>query len=294
MSGLVSLIEQALCNPRVQIHWICEALAMSTPQDPLALRLKTDRPHSARVWNYLLGGKDHYPVDAETGDVILKTFPDIARIARAQRAFLARSVRFLAGEAGIRQFLDIGTGLPTANNTHEVAQRLAPESRIVYVDNDPLVLTHARALLTSTPEGACAYIDADVLDAGKILAEAAKTLDFSRPVGLTMLGMMGQLSDAEKPQDVVEEMLAALPSGSYLALSDGTDGNETANQAIAVYNANSASSYHLRPPAQIGEFFAGLELVEPGIVMTSEWRPDPDDTGDFGRVESVAGVGLKP
>lgn len=180
-------------------------------QPPAADRLQTDRPHSARVWNYLLGGKDHYPADAAAGEMILKTFPDIAGIARDQRAFLARAVRFLTGEAGIRQFLDIGTGLPTANNTHEVAQWSAPESRVVYVDNDPLVLTHARALLTSTPEGACAYVDADVRDTGRVLDEAARTIDLTRPVGLTLLGIMGQLPDEEDPWDLVRRLLAALP-----------------------------------------------------------------------------------
>lgn len=163
------------------------------------------------MWNYLLGGKDNYSVDHQMGDMILTAFPDFAAIARLQRAFLARAVRFLTAEAGIRQFLDIGTGLPTADNTHEVAQRVAPDSRIVYVDNDPLVLTHARALLTSTPEGACAYIDADVRDADTILAEAAKTLDFSRPVGLTMLGIMGQLPDEDDPWALVDRLVAALP-----------------------------------------------------------------------------------
>src|SRR5690348_8145736 len=155
--------------------------------------IDTSVPHSARVWNYWLGGKDHYPVDRLVGDQVMAMFPDITRLARADRAFLGRAVRYLAGDAGIRQFLDIGTGLPTANNTHEVAQGIAPESRIVYVDNDPLVLVHARALLTSTPEGACDYIDADLRETGKILSEAARTLDFARPVALMMLGIVGQV-----------------------------------------------------------------------------------------------------
>lgn len=184
---------------------------MSDPRQSPDDRLHTDRPHSARVWNYLLGGKDNYPADAAAGEMILQAFPDIAGIARDQRAFLARAVRFLTGEAGVRQFLDIGTGLPTANNTHEVAQWMAPESRIVYVDNDPLVLTHARALLTSTPEGACAYVDADVRGTGRILQEAGRTIDLTRPVGLTMLGIMGQLPDEENPWGLVRELLAALP-----------------------------------------------------------------------------------
>ncbi|MFF2958908.1 SAM-dependent methyltransferase [Streptomyces sp. NPDC057963] len=267
---------------------------MSTSSQSPADRLQTDRPHSARVWNYLLGGKDNYTVDHQMGDMILKTFPDFADIARLQRAFLARAVRFLTAEAGIRQFLDIGTGLPTADNTHEVAQRVAPESRIVYVDNDPLVLTHARALLASTPEGACAYIDADVRDVDAILAEAARTLDFSRPIGLTMLGIMGQLPDEDDPWSLVDRLLDALPSGSYLALSDGTNTSEALNLAVASYNANSASSYHLRSPERIADFFHGLELVEPGVVRTSTWRPDPAQSpADAQQGHAVSGIGLK-
>ncbi|MBO1330377.1 SAM-dependent methyltransferase [Streptomyces sp. VRA16 Mangrove soil] len=236
--------------------------------------LRTDRPHSARVWNYLLGGKDNYPVDSEVGDVILSTFPEFAAVARLQRVFLSRAVRHLAGEAGIRQFLDIGTGLPTADNTHEVAQRIAPDSRIVYVDNDPLVLVHARALLTSSPEGACAYLSEDVRNPERILAEAAKTLDFDKPVALTLLGIMGQLSDDDRPADLVATLLDALPSGSYLALSDGVDTNAALNTAVTAYNAQSANTYHLRSPAQIAAFFRGLDLVEPGVVPPSAWRPD--------------------
>ena len=252
------------------------------------------RPHSARVWNYLLGGKDNYPVDRVIGEKILEAFPGIAHIALAQRYFLARAVRFLAGEMGIRQFLDVGTGLPTVDNTHEVAQRVAPECRIVYVDNDPLVLTHARALLSSTPEGACAYIDSDVRDPDGILAEAAKTLDFTRPVALMMLGIMGQLPDSEHPDGIIRRILDALPPGSYLALSDGTNTNETLNAAIAAYNASSASSYHLRAPDQIARFFDGLDLVEPGVVETARWRPElaPIDAAPP-PVDAICGVARK-
>ncbi|TWD29733.1 O-methyltransferase involved in polyketide biosynthesis [Streptomyces sp. T12] len=264
-----------------------------TPRGDIRDRLQTDRPHSARVWNYLLGGKDNYPVDSEVGEAILTTFPEFAAVARLQRRFLARAVRFLVGEAGIRQFLDIGTGLPTADNTHELAQRIAPESRIVYVDNDPLVLVHAEALLTSSPEGACAYVDADVRDPERILAEAAKTLDFSRPVALTMLGIMGQISDADRPAELVSALLAGLPSGSYLALSDGTNSNEALNQAVLAYNQQSANTYHLRSPEEVASYFEGLDLVEPGVVPTVSWRPESDGgTADAPDV-SVAGVALK-
>ncbi|MDX6351729.1 MAG: hypothetical protein QOF84_6519 [Streptomyces sp.] len=264
----------------------------STPQDALADRLQADRPHSARVWNYLLGGKDNYIADQQVGDVIIQMFPDIARIAREQRRFLSRAVRFLAGEAGVRQFLDIGTGLPTVDNTHEVAQRVASSSRIVYVDNDPLVLVHARALLTSSPEGVCDYLDADVRDTDGILEKAAATLDFTQPIALTMLGIMGQLPDSENPASIVNRLLDALPSGSYLALSDGTDTNAAQNEAIRVYNESSASSYHVRSPERIAGFFDGLDLVEPGVVMTSRWRPEDSD-GALAESTAVCGVGRK-
>ncbi|MFG2432939.1 SAM-dependent methyltransferase [Streptomyces sp. NPDC048590] len=268
---------------------------MSDHQESSSGRLRTDVPHSARVWNYLLGGKDNYPADAEAGEMILRAFPDIARIARDQRAFLVRAVRFLTAEAGIRQFLDIGTGLPTADNTHEVAQRTAPECRIVYVDNDPLVLTHARALLTSTPQGACAYIDADVRDPGHIIDGAARTLDLRQPVALMLLGILGQLPDDEDPWALAAGLIAELPPGSYVALADGTDTSETLNRAVEAYNAHSANSYHLRAPARIAAFLDGLDLVEPGVVRTTAWRPGTGSgAGDGPPSHALSGVGRKP
>jgi len=246
------------------------------------------------VWNYLLGGKDNFAADRETGDLILQMFPGIAHIARVQRRFLARAVRYLAGEAGVGQFLDIGTGLPTASNTHQVAQQIAPQSRIVYVDNDPLVLVHAQALLTSAPGGVTSYIEADVRDPAAIMREAAKTLDFSQPVALLMLGIMGQIDDADEPGSIVAWLLDVLPGGSYLALSDGTDTSPELNQAIAAYNQNSASSYYLRNPARIAGFFAGLDLVPPGVVTTSRWRPDVRRADEEPReVDAICGVGRK-
>jgi hypothetical protein len=250
--------------------------------------------HSARVWNYLLDGKDNFAADRAIGDLILRMFPGIAHLARLQRGFLARAVRYLAGEAGIRQFLDVGTGLPTVDNTHQVAQRMAPQSRIVYVDNDPLVLVHAEALLTSAPGGVTSYIEADVRDPEKIAREAARTLDFGQPVALMMLGILGQIPDSDRPGSIVTRLLDALPSGSYLALSDGTDTSPALNEAIGAYNQNSASSYHLRSPEQIAGFFDGLTLVPPGVATTSQWRPGTQEDGAGPlEVDAICGVGRK-
>jgi len=257
-------------------------------------RIDSSVPHSARVWNYWLGGKDNYPVDRTIGDQVISMVPDIVRIARLQRAFLVSAVKYLVRDAGIRQLLDIGTGLPTANNTHEVAQGLAPESRIVYVDNDPLVLVHARALLTSTPEGACDYIDADVRDPDRILTGAAKTLDFSKPVAIMLLGILGQVPDSADPQSIVTRLLDAVPSGSYLALGDGANTSEAVNSAIAKYNATSHNAYHLRDPEKIKGYFAGLELVEPGLVEYARWRPEASPFPDAGEVPGLGAVGRKP
>jgi hypothetical protein len=259
-------------------------------------RLDITSAHSARVWNYLLGGKDHFAADRETGDLILKMFPGIAALARLQRRFLVRAVRYLAGEAGIRQFLDIGTGLPTADNTHEVAQAIAPASRIVYADNDPMVLIHAKVLLTSAPEGATSYVEADVRDPDTILEKAAHALDLSRPVALVMLGIMGQLPDSDDPHALARRYLDALPSGSYLALCDGTTVSPALNEAIAAYNQNSASSYHLRTLEQIGAFFDGLTMVPPGIVPVSQWRSDAEETpskDSGGKDATGCGIGFK-
>jgi hypothetical protein len=258
-------------------------------------QLDTSEAHSARVWNYLLGGKDNFAADRATGDLILTMFPGIAQIARVQRRFLARAVRYLAAEAGVTQFLDIGTGLPTANNTHQIAQQVAPHARIVYVDNDPLVLVHAEALLTSAPGGVTSYIEADVRDPDAIVREAARTLDFSQPVALMLLGIVGQVDDSDEPGSIVAWLLDALPPGSYLALSDGTDTNPELNQAIAAYNQTAASSYHLRNPNRIAGFFAGLDLVPPGVVTTSRWRPDVRDAdGEPREIDAICGVGRKP
>jgi hypothetical protein len=252
--------------------------------------------HVARIWNYWLGGKDNYAVDREVGEQILQILPDVARLARVSRYFLARAVRYLAGEAGIRQFLDIGTGLPTVDNTHEVAQRVAPESRIVYVDNDPLVLAHARALLVGTPEGATDYIDADLRDPAAILAAAAKTLDFDKPVALMLMGIMEFVTDDDEAYAIVSRLMAALPPGSYLAMYDGTNviHGAASDHIVEVWNSSGSAPLVLRTPEQIGRFFDGLELVEPGVVSCTRWRPDPSPFDEVDDVDAFCAVGRKP
>jgi SAM-dependent methyltransferase len=261
-----------------------------------APKIDTTVPHSARIWNYWLGGKDNYPVDREAGDQFVKMFPQIVDVARASRGFLGRAVRYLAADAHIRQFLDIGTGLPSQDNTHEVAQRVAPECRIVYVDNDPLVLAHARALLVSAPAGATDYIDADLLEPSEILLDAARTLDFRQPVALILGGVLGHLTDDEKALAVVRRLLNALCSGSYLVLCDGTNvvrGGE-GEQAQQDYNEGGAAPYRLRSPEQLGRFFDGLELVEPGLVSCPRWRPEAAPFGEPPEIDAFCAVGRKP
>jgi S-adenosyl methyltransferase len=257
--------------------------------------IDTSVSHVARIWNYWLGGTDNYAVDREIGDQIVAMLPDVPVLARASRAFLARAVRYLAGAAGIRQFLDIGTGLPTVDNTHEVAQRVAPESKIVYVDNDPLVLVHARALLTSAPEGATAYIDADLREPEKILSMAAETLDFSRPVALMLMGIVEFLTDDDEAYRIVARLVEDLPSGSYLVMYDGTNvvHKEASDRIVEVWNSAGNAPLVLRSPAQIGRFFDGMELVEPGLVSVSRWRPEAKPWGEPDEVDAFGAVGRK-
>jgi S-adenosyl methyltransferase len=264
--------------------------------EQLSSKIDTTVPHSARIWNYWLGGKDNYAVDRAAGDQFLKVFPAIAEIARTSRLFLGRAVRYLAAEEGIRQFLDVGTGLPTADNTHQVAQQIAPESRIVYVDNDPSVLAYARALLTSTPEGATDYIDADLRDPAKILQAAAETLDFSRPVAVILTGAMGHITDDGEARAIVRQLLEPMPSGSYLVLCDGTNvvTPGPGQEAQQDYNESGAMPYNLRSPDQLAGFFEGLELVEPGLVSCPRWRPEAAASGAPDEVDAFGGVGRKP
>jgi O-methyltransferase involved in polyketide biosynthesis len=260
---------------------------------PPSSKIDTTVPHSARIWNYWLGGKDHYPVDRAAGDKYRETYPGIVDTARAVRYFMARAVRYLAAEAGVRQFLDVGTGLPAVDNTHEIAQRVAPESRIVYVDNDPLVLAHARALLSSRPEGACAYVDADMREPGQILAAAAGPLDLDQPVALLLMGVLGHVSSYADAQAVVNGLLAAFPPGSYLALADSVRTGGAHIEAGENYADTGAVPYQLRSPAEIAGFFSGLDLVEPGVVPVHEWHPDPAPFPAV-PVDTLGGVGRKP
>jgi S-adenosyl methyltransferase len=254
----------------------------------------TTVPHSARIWNYWLGGKDNYAVDREAGDRFRQAFPGITQNARAFRSFLRRGIGYLAGDAGTRQFLDIGTGLPTAGNTHELAQGLAPESRIVYVDNDPLVLAHARALLISSKEGATAYQHADLRETETILTAAADTLDFTRPVALILSGILGHVADYDEARAIVGRLLAALPAGSHLLVCDGTSTNEELNAAQQQHNDRGAVQYQLRTPGELAGFFDGLELVEPGVVSCPLWRPESTPFGTPEGIDAYGGIGRKP
>ena len=231
-------------------------------------------PHSARVWNYLVGGKDWFEADREAAEQICAALPVLGDVAKYGRDFLGRAMRFLAGEAGVRQFLDVGTGVPTADNTHEVAQSIAPESRIVYVDNDPIVLVHARSLLTSTPEGATDYVDADVHDPDTILREAGRTLDFGEPVGLMLIGIMNFVLDNEESRDIVARLLAPLAPGSYLTIQHPASEDAGMVECIRRWNEVGKDKLTCRSRAEVAGYFAGLEMVEPGVVTLNEWRPD--------------------
>jgi hypothetical protein len=266
------------------------------PAPPAAAGIDTTVSHSARIWDYWLGGKDNYQVDREVGDRIEEMLPDIVRQAREDRLFLGRVVRYLAGEAGIRQFLDIGTGLPTADNTHQVAQRVAPESKIVYVDNDPLVLAHARALLTSSPEGATDYIHADMHDPGTIIEGARQILDFGQPIAITMLGVLWHVMDNDEANAIVGQLMQAMPSGSYLALNHPTlevTGEKMAT-AIQYWNQYGTPPGTHRTPDQLARFFDGMDLIEPGVVSITRWRPDDTSSGEPEEIDQFGAVARKP
>jgi hypothetical protein len=250
------------------------------PREPRELpKIDTSVAHIARVYDYWLGGKDNFAIDREVGQQALQAHPETVLSVQANRRFLARSVRYLAAEEGIRQFLDVGTGLPSANNTHEVAQAAAPEARVVYVDNDPIVLAHARALLTSSPEGETAYLDADLKDVDDILAGAAQVLDLSQPVGVMLVAVLHMLRDHEDPQGVVNRLMAAVPPGSFLVISHLASDIQQEAMAEMGRRLNSAMTqqFTLRSRAQVTAFFDRLTVLDPGVVLTHQWRPDSAD-----------------
>jgi len=261
--------------------------------------IDTSKPHAARIYDYLLGGKDHFAIDRETAEKGIKLIPTGRTPARENRAFLGRAVRYLVAEAGIRQFLDIGTGLPSANNVHEVAQAEAPESRVVYVDNDPIVLAHARALLTSTPQGRSAYIDADFCKPGTILDAPAlrNTLDFSKPVALMLVGILHFIPDDQDPAQAIATLVDALPPGSYVTASHGSP--EFNPEGAAAWTRSwreRGVPFQLRTTDEFADLvFRGLDLVDPGLVVVSEWRPQGTDLRPpAAEVAVIGGIARKP
>lgn len=261
------------------------------PRLELADRIKFNQPHAARIWNYWMGGKDNYEVDRAAGDAVAKVYPEIVTMALQSRKFLNRAVRHLAAEAGIDQFLDIGTGLPTMQNTHEIAQGITPHARIVYVDNDPLVLVHARALLANTTaEGVTTYVDADYHQPDAIIAEARKVLDFDRPVAVMFMGVLGYVTDFDEMRSIVSRVMAEVPAGSYLVLWDGTDTGDAINEGGEKLVESGAIPYHLRTLDQLGRCFEGLEMVEPGLAPITRWRPDAEAE----HIDAYGAVARKP
>nr|WP_207391596.1 SAM-dependent methyltransferase [Streptomonospora litoralis] len=257
--------------------------------------IDTSRAHPARIYDYWLGGKDNFASDRAVGDQIVAAMPQIVDGARANRAFLQRAVTYLAREAGVRQFLDIGTGIPTAGNTHTVAQEIAPESRVVYVDNDPIVLTHARALLVGASEGATAYVESDLRDPEAIVRGAAETLDTEQPTAIMLLGILEFVTDDAEVADLLKRLLDAFPSGSHLVISHSSNvvDPEGMDEAARLWNEGGSTPLVLRTPDQLAGFFTGLELVEPGIVSCPLWRPDGIAEG-IRPVDGFAGVGRRP
>jgi O-methyltransferase involved in polyketide biosynthesis len=267
-------------------------IAVLGGEPPSVVHLHTDVPVPARVWNYWLGGKDHYAADRALGDAVIGTYPEVHRHVVASRGFLVRAVAHLA-ESGIRQYLDIGCGLPAGRNTHEIAQSILPDARVVYVDNDPQVLIHSRARLTGAPSsGVVTYVEADYRDPHTVLARAATTLDMRRPVAALFMGVLGHV-DVPEMHRAVRTIVAALAPGSYLALWDSTDTSDEIREAATV-QAGMGIPYRLSTVADLEGCFTGLELVAPGLVPTTAWRPDPDDAGPIPPVDAYGAVGRKP
>lgn len=271
---------------------------MSGDPDPVVRDLRIDVPHAARIYDFLLGGKDNFESDRAAAAGITVDWPNLAKSMRANRDFMRRVGRYLAVELGFRQFLDIGTGLPTAPNLHQVVQAVAPEARIVYVDNDPIVLTHARALLTSSPEGKTAYVDADLRDPAAIInsPEARSTLDFSKPVALSLIAILQFITDDNDAHRIIKDLLDVLPPGSALALSTVTaeSAPEEVTRGVAAYNANGIPT-RARSKAEVEALFTGLDLVEPGIVLVNHWWPDDETPAAIdAHVHMYGGIGIKP
>jgi hypothetical protein len=262
--------------------------------DPTPLKFDPTVPSPARMWNYWVGGKDHFAADRAAGDMVIEAMPLLPEIARSVRAFLGCVVKSLAGDYGVRQFLDLGTGLPTANNTHEVAQRMAADSRIVYADYDPSVLAHARALLNSSPEGRTDYIQADIRDPDAILDAAARTLDFSKPVAILLIAVLHFIGDDDDPYGIVKKLLDAVPAGSFLVIVHAPSDLHPEEMAEQVrrYNASGAEQMRPRSREEILRFFDGLELLDPGVTTLSAWLPSGPASlaGD----KAVAGIARKP
>ena len=270
-------------------------MAISEPPDRSAIDLRTDVPHPARIYDYWLGGKDNFAADREAAEAVIAIRPTVVRDIRANRAFLRRAAAWLASEAGIGQFLDIGTGIPTKPNVHEIVQAVIPSARIVYVDNDPMVLSHARALFASRPEGRTDYIDADLREPAKIMAQAAQTLDLTQPVALLLVGILHLISADENPAGIITQLMAALAPGSYLVVNAPAS---DVHAEVAAEGARRLAEMGSTPVArrsreEVAGFFGGLELVEPGVVQTHRWRPDPGISTDEYEVSAWAAVGRR-
>ncbi|MES5818473.1 SAM-dependent methyltransferase [Streptomyces sp. RG80] len=256
--------------------------------------IDTSKPHSARMYDYFLGGKDNYPVDVAAAEQVSSFFPDVSQMARTNRAFMHRASRLLA-ERGVAQFLDIGTGIPTEPNLHQIVQGIAPEARVVYADNDPIVLRHAEALLHSAPEGRTDYIQADVREPDKILAAARETLDFTRPIGLSLVALLHLVADRDEPARIVRELVDSLAPGSYLTLSHATGDfdPETWERVVEVYRKGGTDA-QVRSRAEFGAFFTGLELVEPGVALAASWHPELGEPQGGEEIPLYVAVGRKP
>ncbi|MEU5764174.1 SAM-dependent methyltransferase [Nocardia sp. NPDC047648] len=257
--------------------------------------VRTDIPHSARIWNYWTGGKDYYEIDRIVGDRCIEINPDITTMAVQSRQFLIRTVRYLAAERGVRQFLDIGCGLPTMLNTHEVAEAVAPEARVIYVDNDPLVLTHARALMYSTTaEGVVTYIDSDFRDPERIIAEAKNVLNFREPIAVMFMGVLGLVEDYDEVRRIVDTLMAAAPSGSFLLMWHGTDDSRRYVDMCHAYASHGGVPFIPRLRSQVEAVFDSLEMVEPGFVSITQWHAPEAEVGEARPVSACGAVARKP